>query len=132
MLTSCRTSETCSSSHEYFSNLSDHARPFASQPLFDWYVLPQGAFTSVYNKLTYRACFVSAMFFQYARGTRGLLVRGLEPKLRNHLKPARRSNAVTSVTLLFSVGDRILREFTSPRLLKSRFQTSNSRSARAY
>ena len=33
-------------------------------------------------------CFVSANFY-YARGTRGLLVRGLEPKLRNRSEPAR-------------------------------------------
>ena len=39
-------------------------------------------------------CFVSANFY-YARGTRGLLVRGLEPKLRNRSEPARRSNIVT-------------------------------------
>ena len=31
----------------------------------------------------------------YARGTRGLLMRGLEPKLRNRSEPARRSNVVT-------------------------------------
>ena len=42
----------------------------------------------------YRACCVSANFY-YARGTRGLLVRGLEPKLRNRSEPARRSNIVT-------------------------------------
>ena len=39
-------------------------------------------------------CFVSANFY-HARGTRGLLVRGLEPKLRNRSEPARRSNIVT-------------------------------------
>ena len=38
-------------------------------------------------------CFVAN--FYYARGTRGLLVRGLEPKLRNRSEPARRSNIVT-------------------------------------
>ena len=39
-------------------------------------------------------CFVSVNFY-YARGTRGLLVRGLEPKLRNRSEPTRRSNIVT-------------------------------------
>ena len=45
-------------------------------------------------------CFVSANFY-YARGTRGLLVRGLEPKLRNRSEPARRSNIVTCHFIIF-------------------------------
>ena len=52
--------------------------------------------------------------FEFLIPMRSLLVRGLEPKLRKSLE-----------FLLFSVSDRILREFASPWLSKFGFQTSH-------
>ena len=62
----------------------------------------------------YRVCFVFCVgqFFKYARGTRGLLVRGLEPKLRNCSEPARRSNIQQ---LFFEIEVNSGRIFTEPR-----------------